>query len=175
VTDSAAVTRQYAVQGGWNIVSLPMTPADPRKTMLFPTAVSEAYEYLPGGGYAIRDTLKPGAAYWIQFGSPQVLDLTGFPIAVDTIDVQPGWNLVGSVEGTLQVSAVQEIPPGIIESGWFAYNDSGYISTTAIEPARGYWVKTSAVGKLVLRLGDRDLSPAEMPPPRPVRPLGKWH
>jgi hypothetical protein len=175
IADSAAVTRQYAVQGGWNIVSLPMTPADPLKTALFPTAISDAYEYRPGSGYAIRDTLRPGAAYWLRFGSPQNLDLTGFPMAVDTVDVLEGWNLIGSVDGTLPVSSVQEIPPGIIESGWYGYNDSGYIATTAIAPARGYWVKVSAPGKLVLRLGDRDLAPAEIPPMKPVRNIGKLH
>jgi hypothetical protein len=177
VTDSAAVTRQYSVQHDWNIVSLPMTPADPRKTALFPTAISEAYEYVPGSGYEVRDTLQPGRAYWLRFGAAQLLDLTGFPMALDTIDVQEGWNLIGSLDGTLQVGAVQEIPPGIIESGWFAYSDSGYLGTGTIEAARGYWVKTSAAGKLVLRLGDRDLAPAEMPSlqPRPVRVLGKWH
>jgi hypothetical protein len=174
VTDSAAVTRQYTVQEGWNIVSLPMVPADSRKTVLFPTALSEAYEYLPGSGYQVRDTLQPGKAYWLQFGPSQPVDLVGFPLVVDTIDVQEGWNLIGSVDGTLQTSAVQTIPPGIIASGWIAYNDSGYFGTGTIDAARGYWVKTSAAGKLVLRLGDRDIPPAELPP-RPVRPLGKWH
>ncbi len=175
VTDSAAVTRQYLVEDGWNIVSLPLTPVNPAKAALFPTALSPAYEYVPGTGYVTRDTLVPGAAYWLQFGSQQSVDLTGFPRAMDTVEVQQGWNLIGSVEGTLPVASVQEIPPGILESGWFGYAAVGYEESTAIVPGRGYWVKASAPGRLVLRLGDLDTPPEGLPPVRPVTRFGKLH
>jgi hypothetical protein len=175
VTDSTSVTRQYAVDEGWNIVSIPLIPLNPLKTALFPSALTSAYEYVPGTGYAPRDTLKPGSAYWLLFGSQQNVQLTGFPIAADTVDVQQGWNLIGSVEGMLPVSSVQEIPPGILESGWFAYDNSGYIGTTAIAPGRGYWVKASAPGKLVLRLGDRDIVQPVLPPVKSVTGFGKLH
>jgi hypothetical protein len=175
VTDST-VNRQYTVAHGWNIISLPVRPSDPRASVLFPTAESEAYEYdAATGGYVTRDSLHPGKAYWLRFGPAQTVGVSGLPIAAETVDVVEGWNLIGSVDGSLAAAAVQEIPPGIIESAWYAFGDSGYSPASHIEAAQGYWVKVSAPGSLVLRLGDRDIPSEGLPRPRFIQELRKTH
>ncbi|HYQ85788.1 MAG TPA: hypothetical protein VES59_00955, partial [Bacteroidota bacterium] len=46
------------VASGWNIVSVPVVPGNPLKTVIFPTAASPAFGYQ--GSYFISDTLKNG-------------------------------------------------------------------------------------------------------------------
>ncbi len=174
VTDSASITRQYPVERGWNIVSVPMTAGDYRCSVLFPTAISQAFEYTPDSGYVVRDTLKPGGGYWLQFAVAENVSMTGMPISIDTIDVHPGWNLIGSVAGTIQTSAIQQVPSGILESPYFRYSSAAYEEVTTLEPARGYWVKAISAGQLILQVGNygAEISTADV---KPVRTIGKRH
>lgn len=174
VTDSAEVTRQYPVRRGWNMVSVPMTVGDPRTTTLFPTADSEAFEYVAGAGYVGRDSLQPGVGYWIRFAADQSVGITGVPFILDTVDVAAGWNLIGSVEGRVPADGVTSVPPGIIQSAFSTHTDSGYAAADTLLAGAGYWVKVSSPGRLVLRAGDRDL-PSGAVEAKPVRSIGKWH
>ncbi|MBI3766155.1 MAG: T9SS type A sorting domain-containing protein, partial [Ignavibacteriales bacterium] len=135
------------VVDGWNLVSLPFRVPDPRRTVVFPTAVSEAFAF--DAGYVKRDTLLHGAGYWLKFNSAQYLPLSGDSIVTDTVDVKAGWNLIGSVSKNLLVSTITEIPNGIVTSQYFGYQ-VGYFMTDTIQPKHAYWVKVNANGKLVL-------------------------
>ena len=147
-TGSAYVTNQYPVQDGWNIVSVPLNVTDSRTTTLFPTAVSAAYEHTPQG-YIARDTLKNGEGYWIFFSSSQNVSIGGTLRPADTFPVEAGWNLIGSLSDSIQVSSIQQSPPNIIASPYYAYN-AGYSTTSVLRPSKGYWVFASASGNLVL-------------------------
>ncbi|MDI6803179.1 MAG: SdrD B-like domain-containing protein [Bacteroidota bacterium] len=139
-------TISIPVSIGWNIVSVPLTVDDYRKIILFPTAVSNAFAYV--GNYVVKDTLENGFGYWLKFGNAQNIQLTGLPLITDTIDVTTGWNLIGSISQTISAASIQPIGTTII-SPLFGYNN-GYFITDSIEPGKGYWVKVSSAGKLVL-------------------------
>ncbi len=136
-------------QAGWNILSVPVTVADLRKTVLFPAATSSAFAYT-AAGYVNRDTLGYGIGYWLKFPSTQPLSLSGGVITTDTIDVIEGWNIIGSISTQVPVGNIIQIPGGIVVSSYFGYGITGYGSATSIDPMRGYWVKVSQNGKLVL-------------------------
>lgn len=133
--------------GGWNLVSVHLQAADYRKSALFPTALSPAYMY--SAGYIPKDTLRIGTGYWLKFAAPETLHITGDSIAVDTITITAGWNMIGSITSPVAVSTITQIPPGNISSEYFAYL-GGYAIADTIEPHRGYWVKAKAGGRLVL-------------------------
>ena len=167
-------TSSYPVSKSWNIVSVPLEKADPRKTVLFPTATTPAYEYLGGAGYLAKDSLRPGAGYWMKFGSDQTVTLAGIPLAADTVDVAAGWNLIGSVGAPAPVGSITADPPEMTATGFFRY-DAGYLRADTIEPAKGYWVKVDMDGTLILQ-GIPPSNPgmplvivptAELPPPPP--------
>lgn len=88
-------TFQYTLSNSWNMISLPLTVADARKSYLFPTAVSRAFTY--AGGYVRRDTLIHGVGYWVKFGSGQLANVPGTLILQDSVVVATGWNMVGSI------------------------------------------------------------------------------
>jgi hypothetical protein len=137
------------VQDGWNVVSMPLTVSDRRKTAVFPTSTSSAFAYTTTG-YVNRDTLDYGTGYWLKFPSSQALSLSGGLKASDTIDVVQGWNTIGSISTPVPVNSIIQIPGGIVVSSYFGYGNTGYGSASSIDPMRGYWVKANQNGKLVL-------------------------
>jgi hypothetical protein len=140
----------YAVTNGWNIVSVPLTVVDYRKTTVYPSATSNAFAFSQSLGYVVRDTLSNGAGYWLKFPTPQNISITGTVRVRDTVQVSMGWNLIGSISGPALRDSVLQIPPGIIGSNFFGYS-GGYSAADTLRPGKGYWVKVNQNGKLVLR------------------------
>jgi photosystem II stability/assembly factor-like uncharacterized protein len=137
-----------AVSAQWNIVSLPAITQNPTVTTIFPSATSSAYAF--ESHYVIKDTLERGKGYWLKFGFNQTVNVFGTRRLVDTINVKAGWNIIGSVAGSVPASSVVSIPSDNVKSSFYKYNH-GYYITTTIEPGKGYWVKVSQNGVLILR------------------------
>jgi hypothetical protein len=136
-------------QQDWNIVSLPLAVADQRKTSVFPVSASNAFAYTQLG-YVRRDTLDYGLGYWLKFSAAQPLSVLGDPQNLDTIDVDAGWNLIGSISSPVDTGSVVQIPNGIVASQYYGYNGTMYTVPSTIDPFHGYWVKVNQPGKLVL-------------------------
>ncbi len=139
----------YPVEEGWNIVSLPLDVPDPRTTSVFPAAISPAYRYDPPDGYLRDDTLDAGTGYWLKFAASQAVALSGPPRVGDTLAVAAGWNLIGGLNAPVAVDSIVSVPPGIVVSAFFGYKGA-YAGSALLEPARGYWVKISEPGFLLL-------------------------
>jgi photosystem II stability/assembly factor-like uncharacterized protein len=161
-TNSSVVSG--SVEGGWNVVSLPVRVSDRRKTAVFPSSISNAFTYTPFG-YSNRDTLDYGVGYWLKFPSLQALLLAGDFILLDTIDVVQGWNMIGSITGEVPVLSIIQDPNGIVASPYYGYSSTGYAPASTIEPMKGYWVKVNQTGRLLLS-GSNVASPATSIPLR---------
>lgn len=141
-----SITLNY-VRKRWNIVSVPSVVDDFSKSALYPSSVSEAYGF--EDAYVPAPTMENGPGYWLKFDDPEVVFLYGTPLMTDTFNVSEGWNMVGSVSEEIPVSNITSIPPGIVTSQFFGYTTK-YEVSSAIVPARGYWVKAEQGGQLVL-------------------------
>lgn len=139
--------RQVGIKPGWNLISLPVVPADPRKSELFPTAVSDLFAFI--GGYVTAESLSPGFGYWLKFDSAETVTVRGIPVIGDTVAVKKGWNLVGAVSEPLPEASVVTLPDSLIISNWYRY-DGSYILSDTLQPFTGYWVKVKGDGVLVL-------------------------
>ncbi|MBA4313082.1 MAG: hypothetical protein C0417_10685 [Chlorobiaceae bacterium] len=138
----------YSFIRGWNMISVPVQFfVSNKKRDIFPTAVSNAFYF--GLSYRIADTLRHGIGYWIKFENIETVGMDGYPVTKDTIVVQSGWNLIGSIASPVRVNTIQSIPAGIITGSFFKYNQ-GYAMADSLEPTKGYWVKTTQPGKLVV-------------------------
>jgi len=135
-----------SVRAGWNMRSVPLLLGDYRRVSLFP-ASSSAFAYR--GSYEIRDTLQNGTGYWIKFASPQTVQITGLPVARESIDVRANWNMVGSISSTIAVNTLASMPGGIVTSKFYSYSGS-YVASDSIRPGHAYWVKVNQAGKLIL-------------------------
>ncbi len=136
-----------SLRGLWNLVSLPVGVTNRFKDTLFPSAISNAFGY--NGAYYTEDSLSQGVGYWLKFDSTQVVQLTGAIVSEETVDVVDSWNLIGSISTSIAVSSLSSDPPGILSSSVFGYEGS-YVNATEITPGKGYWVKTSGAGKIIL-------------------------
>ncbi len=141
------VTKHYNVNKQWNMISVPLAVNDYAKTVLYPTAVSDAFSY--EGTYVQKSTLANGVGYWLKFADNDIVSMTGFLLTTDSIDVIQGWNLIGSISEPVDVSTIISDPPGLVTSLFYGYQD-GYIISSSIEPGKGYWVKVNQSGKLIL-------------------------
>jgi hypothetical protein len=93
--------------------------------------------------------LENGISYWLKFPSAQSVTLTGAALTTVTIPVSPGWNMIGSIGVAVPVSLVTSNPPGLAVSPFFTY-ESGYTIVTSIDPHKGYWVRVTQNGELML-------------------------
>ncbi len=136
------------VNAGWNLLSLPFTPADAGAKRLFPSAVSSAFIY-EETGYQAVDTIPPGKGFWLRFGTPEAIKFHEQGVHRDTITLQEGWNLIGTVTDSIVTSSILRLPPELRLSEYFAYG-SGYIKTSLLLPGYGYWVKADQSGQLII-------------------------
>lgn len=147
----------YPVTAGWNLLSLPQDPADHGKGVLYPGAVSRAFSYSAAGGYGAVDPIPNGVGFWLKFLSPQIVPIVGTVRTTDSVGVSGGWNLIGSLSNPVAVSAIIQIPDGNVVSPYFSFYGS-YSPHDTLKPHRGYFVKTSGAGTLVLSASSRSIA-----------------
>jgi aminopeptidase N len=143
------IAPSVSVSAGWNMVSIPFSVIDPQTTTIFPTAISSAFTYEGGPNYIVSDSLLKGKGYWIKFASNQSQEIIGSAPMADTVDVVEGWNMIGSTLNTVHVGSIQTLPEGIVSSNYFEYASS-YKVVDSLRLGKGYWVKISQAGKLIL-------------------------
>ncbi len=139
-----------AIALGWNLISNPMTNPIPGDSVrqLYPSSLN-AYAFEFSGGYIQKFRLANGKGYWEKFPAAISNGITGTSRTRDSVSVAAGWNIVGSISNTVDTNTIVSVPPGLRASNWFGYS-AGYIAVTQLVPGKGYWVKSSAVGKFVL-------------------------
>ncbi len=141
-----------SVLDGWNMTGIPLVVFDFAKAAVYPTATSNAFAY--NNGYVVTDPLSNNRGWWIKFGGAQSITYEGDVIHHMEMVANNGWNIIGSISDPVQVGTaeVTSNPPGIIILPFFKYAP-GYVATTTLEPGRGFWVRTSAAGTIILNKG----------------------
>ncbi len=152
LTTEDIVTTTYPQNDGWNVVSLPLRFEDTRVSILYPSASSQAFGFSGTKGYINEDTLEYGKGYWLKFDSSQGIDLTGAIRSIDTIEIDPGWNLIGSISNAIDTGAVIQVPSGILVSSFLEFSGS-YTAADSLRGGKSYWVKSSSAGQLIFPPG----------------------
>lgn len=144
----SASAYSYTMDSRWNIASVPLRSSDLRKSIVFSSAASNAFSFQ--SGYVTKDTLENLKGYWLKFTTAHDVWIAGTPFTQDSVSVQTGWNLIGAVSVPVATSSVTTIPPGIIQSSFYGYK-AGYSISDTLKPVKGYWVKVTQNGKLIVR------------------------
>lgn len=148
-TFSILVNRPYNFTDKWNMISLPLGVINSAKSVLFPTAVSDAFAFDPVLDYFVENVLRPGRGYWVKFAGNQSINISGTEITNVTINVSQGWNMVGALSNPISVLSIVSEPPSIVDSNYFGYSN-GYKIADVLLPGKGYWIKVNQSGKLIL-------------------------
>jgi subtilisin family serine protease len=156
ITDTTyLITSTINVNSGWNLISVPIQTLQVRKDELFPSSNSFAYGY--STNYVIKDTLHPGFGYWLKFPTGQNIQLIGNGLTTLSVPLRNGWNLIGSLNGSIPVSSLITNPPNIISGYIYGYTNNYFVANT-LEKGKGYWVKSTANGTLTLNLTGAKIS-----------------
>jgi poly(beta-D-mannuronate) lyase len=156
---STTVSIGVSLASGWNLIANPVTTENDSVRALYPTALNGyAFSFDPVAGYSQQYTLDNGRGYWEKFPAAITQTVSGFLRDHDTVSVVPGWNLVGSISGTLDTGAIVSVPAGIKASHWFSFV-SGYTPAATIVSGHAYWIKANAAGVFVLRSGAHGVGP----------------
>jgi hypothetical protein len=142
VVGSALGSAIVDIGQGWNLISVPINRTD-SISAIFSTAIGGT-TFGFAGGYVAQNVLYPGPGVWTKFPSATNQLLWGAALPTVSVPVVQGWNLIGSVD-----HAVASPSGGVISSAVYGYAN-GYSIVTTLLPGKGYWVKASAPGTIVL-------------------------
>ena len=136
---------EFFLLSGWNLISLPLIPDDPRVDILFPE-IDSVYEY-KGGSYAHATVLKPGQGYFIKVSQDKKFIITGKPFSKNHIQsLNKGWYLLGTInQNTIPMTK----PINSIEI-IYQYFNGNYSQVTEFRKGKGYWVKISKKTDFIL-------------------------
>jgi hypothetical protein len=143
----SSVTRTLTLAEGWNFISIPV-----QSDLSFGTLLSECssgFFHTPEEGYmsiAESDSLPVGEGVAVQCQA-NTTSVTG-QLASPKIEVEAGWNLIGSLEDTVSVDAITTAPSGIVVSNFFETTPGGYQIASELQPGKGYWVNIAEAGTL---------------------------
>jgi hypothetical protein len=144
---------------GSNLVSLNKTPQYPSIATVL-SAISDKIDsvWSFNGTWQVYDPLRPelsdlhemvpGKGYWVNMKASAYLNVTGNP-PPGTINLAPGWNLVGYNSGTSKTPGVAFSTISgkyysiwsFVNGAWKFYNplNTGSSTLTEIKPGGGYW------------------------------------
>ena len=116
---------------GWNMISIPGNPVntDPQalvgdsQTIILPLYWwnPERFTYTP------VSKLQVGQAYWILALSPEGEDITLLiePLASLSLELKPGWNMIGGLQQSVTMTYGSENPSGsIVPQTLYSWNAS---------------------------------------------------
>ena len=136
-------------KAGWNMVSVPVVPADTSRAAVFPPAdVVAVYTWNPGTkSYEVPTNIAPEVGYWVAVTENKTIKVTGTPKTTWTSSLTTGWNMIGSVCGDpVAVGALVDDPSGsILDSAIYWWNpvSKSYETATSIVEGQGYWAATT--------------------------------
>jgi hypothetical protein len=130
------------VSSGWNFVAVPLMQADYTASMVFPGMFGSMFGFNTGtGSYVEAATLEPGHGYWVYYTSGMIVTFNGSTTGPLILPCAAGWNLLGSRNIPVSVSALQ-VSGGEIFGSVFRYNalSGSYEETLVITPGEARWV-----------------------------------
>ncbi len=117
INGPAALTGNRALATGWNLLALPLTPANSSVNavlggilnqvvsawkwtgstwaVLIPANDDDGAQYAADKGYTLLQAINAGEGFWINAAAPVTLAYSGSAPADATIPLSQGWNLVG--------------------------------------------------------------------------------
>lgn len=141
-------TRSISIAEGWNLLSLPLEMPYAEINELFPATTSGPYIFK--GNYQVSDSIKNFEGFWLKTEQGYTKHFNSGIISDTVVNLKNGWNLIGVNTYRIASQNVYTEPEGILSSVFYAYGTSGYQSADTLIPGRGYWIKTSAEGNMIL-------------------------
>ena len=132
----------------WNLISLPLVVEDQEYEVLFPESI-EGTLFSFDETYIQETEIIFGNGYWLRFNSSGNVLITGVVIDEWIIEMNHGWNLIGSITHPIEIEYLLEENELIIPGTVFEFNGS-YVNAESILPGKSYWLRTFEEGIIIL-------------------------
>ena len=126
---------------GWQMISLPVMPADASLGAVFPDAIS-AYAF-DGAGYRKVAGLSACEGYWLNLVMGGEYWLEGQAVDECAGSLPAGWSMIGAPLGGTEVGAIVQDPVDNVLSVW-GFAGAYYPVETELDEKVGYWVNLRA-------------------------------
>ncbi len=147
ITTSRQFIREVSYPGGFSLGSAAVDPFEFAPASVFVNSVPPVYLF--EGTYVAATTITPGVGYYVKYNAADTVAMTGrflnYPL---NVPVRAGWNLVGS--GSVAARVVDVVPVGTSIETPFYESSAGSGQVTTLEPGRGYWVRVTTDGHLMI-------------------------
>ncbi|MDD3235664.1 MAG: choice-of-anchor J domain-containing protein [Candidatus Cloacimonetes bacterium] len=152
-------TQTLPLLGGWNLVSLNVSPNNHTISSLIDANVQQIKGsegvYMPNNPYSTLTTFTDGKAYSIQMSSAYNWNVAGAPITTTTpLALLDGWNMAAYLPQTSLpiATAVQSIGDWLVQvkgkDGIYIPNNP-YSTLSTMSPNKGYWININGAHNLV--------------------------
>jgi hypothetical protein len=133
---------QLSLKAGWNMVSIPVTPADNSTSVVFPGVVGVFTWNATDGSYYEPEVIDPEQGYWVAVTEDTTITVNGTPVDTWTTDIKAGWNMIGSANMTVSIADPNDNPDSSVipPAYWWDPEGKSYVVTTDVEPGKGYWI-----------------------------------
>lgn len=138
------------LMGDWNMVGLPLITDDLFYTSVFPGAIENTLYYFSPTGYVPSDEFTQGVGYWLRFVNENTADIQGQLINELSITLNNNWNLITGISSEIDINNINDPQNLIIPNTVYAYGSSGYYTSNNLQPGKGYWLRSSGEGEIVL-------------------------
>jgi parallel beta-helix repeat protein len=133
---------QLALKAGWNMVSMPLTPADNSVSAVFPEVAGVFAWNGTSRSYYVPTVIYPEKGYWLAVTENTTIAVDGAPVRTWTTGIKAAWNMIGSVNTAAGIADPNDDPDGSVIPPAYTWDPAGrsYVLTTDIEPGKGYWI-----------------------------------
>ena len=155
--NSSIKTQTIALQVGWNLISLNVSPTDKTIESIFSSVIANVIEVKDADGFwrkgqnASLQSLKNfsnGKAYLVKMQNAGSISVTGSPVleSLPSTNLKVGWNLIACpYQTSTAISPVIATKPiTIIKNFDGFWQSTGTPSITSFDPGKGYYFNVSS-------------------------------
>ncbi len=153
------VVQYPVVRKGWNLLSLPVRPANNHWRMVYPRAINIPF-WFSQNQYQPSEFLQVGYGYYVKYSDSVDRQIAGVRLLRidrgDNVLLYDGWNTIGGLSVPVSVERIQfenygaePLPQRV--GGVYGYKtDRGFVEVSELTPGLGYWMKIRGKGYLKL-------------------------
>jgi len=138
------------VNKGWKLISLPVLKDNVELESSFSFTFNKVYQRV--------NVLEPGKGYWVRSDNGEFIQSRGEGISEKNIQLEKGWNLIGSIITSLSRPKIVDENNIISNAPIYSYKNGVYQATDILEPGIGYWLHTNDTGFITMSADDSRLN-----------------
>ncbi len=132
----------------WNLIGLPLNLSNVNYQNVFPTGIEGSCYGFDGEYFQVID-MELGKGNWLRFPDIGSTDITGELVEDLTVDILQGWNIISGISQVVTEEQIIDLQ-GILIPGTLYGFDETYIDSPILEPGKGYWIRASGSGEIVV-------------------------